>query len=55
MYYILIDDIVGERHYPAGDLLDQVEMNALCLECEVVSAHCFPSQKLALEWNACQQ
>lgn len=54
MYFILIDDIEGERHYPAGDLLNQDEMNALCIECEVVSAHCFPTQKLALEWAECQ-
>ena len=56
MYFIILDDIDSTclGHVIPGSLLNAKDMGELLEECEVVTAHCFPSEKAALEWNACQ-
>jgi len=57
MYYILQDDIDSEclGHIIPGHMLNQRELDMLMTESdEPVNVKCFKSEKLLLEWNACQ-
>jgi hypothetical protein len=53
MYFIINDDIEvdDELHLHHGDILSLFEMQNVLAQCELVSAICFASQELALEYN----
>lgn len=56
MYFVILDDIdsICMGHVIPGSLLNMEQMSKLTNECEVVTAHCFPSEEAALEWNRSQ-